>query len=39
MTECEHNFLLNVHAEYFTMKIGFAFRTLERDLNTEPVFL
>ena len=39
VTKGEHNFLLNVHAEYFTMKIGFAFRTLERDLNTEPVFL
>ena len=36
VTQCEHNFLLNVHAEYFTMKIRFAFRTLERDLNTEP---
>ena len=28
VTDCERNFLLNVHAEYFTMKIGFAFRTL-----------
>ena len=37
--DCEHNFLLNVHAESCTTKISFALRTLERHLNTEPVFL
>ena len=34
-----NSFLLNVHAESCATKISFALRTLERHLNTEPVFL